>query len=456
MIDIKKYQNKVSEYKTYVAGRLRSVEGQKIKESIPKQEKYLASTKYDGHFYTLIKENDQIIFINHRDKIIEKHPLIDQITEALNDVKQVVIPGEIYLESEERTRSFNVTKAITDQDPNLRFAAFDILEHNSEAITAASANVFDRFDLLKEILPNKSVIHVAHHEIFESKNDIEEMFNNHVASENAEGVVVKSIAPGGFKIKPKFTLDAVIVGFAEGDGDRAGLLRDFLLAFIRPDGTYQLFAHMSHGFSEEQRKDLLVEYKKKVVASSFIEVARNKLAFHMVKPETVVEFSCLDVINEDSKGFIHKMSLTYDEKTGYKPSRLFPSVSVTIPLFIRFRDDKLPNKEDVRFAQVENIVSFEEKEIAVEDLKPSEILDRKVYTKESKDTTMIRKFIIAKTNKEESGNFPAYIFHYTDYSPNRADPLKRDVKISSSEDQIKSILDAAITKNIKKGWNLVS
>lgn len=87
MIDLKLYKERVSNYKTYVAGRLRSVEGQKIKESIPKQEKYLASTKYDGHFYTLIKEGDEVIFINHRDKVIEKHALIDQIKDALKGVK---------------------------------------------------------------------------------------------------------------------------------------------------------------------------------------------------------------------------------------------------------------------------------------------------------------------------------------------------------------------------------
>ena len=453
MIDIMLYKERVSNYKTYVAGRLRSVEGQKIKESIPKQDKYLAATKYDGHFYTLVKEGDQIVFLNHRDKVIEDHAIIDQAKEALKDVEQVVIPGELYLESEERTRSFNATKAISDQDPNLRFAAFDVLEHNSSTIMAS---VFDRFDILKTILPEKGVLHVAHHEIFESKSSIEEMFHQHIDGHNAEGIVVKTIALGGFKIKPKYTLDAVIVGFAEGDGDRAGLLRDFLLAFMRPDGTYQLFAHMSHGFSEEQRKDLLVEYKKKVVASTYIEVARNKLAFHMVKPETVVEFSCLDVINEDSKGFIQKMTLQYDEATGYTPVRMHPSVSVTIPLFHRFREDKIVNAEDVRFAQVESIVSFEEKAVQEEDLKPAEIIDRQVYTKESAGLTMVRKFIIAKTNKEASGVFPAYVYHYTDFSANRAEPLKRDVKISSSEEQIKSIFEAGITKNIKKGWNLVS
>lgn len=451
-MDIKQYASRVKEYKLRVASRLRSVEGEKIKISITKQEKYVASTKYDGHFYTLIKEKDELLFINHRGKQITEHPIVKEAKTALKDIDQAIIPGELYLEGEERTRSFNVTKGLSDNDTNIKFAAFDLMELNGEY---QKTTVFDRFQLLQTVLPNVGQLHVAHHEILESKGAIADMYKRLMDEGKCEGLVVKGLEPKGYKIKPKFTLDAVIVGFAEGDGDRAGLLRDFLLAFMREDGSYQIFAHMSHGFSDEQRKELLEEYKQKRVPSTFIEVARNKLAFHMVKPETVVEFSCLDVINEDSKGFIRKMNLSYDPEKGYTPNRLMQSVSVAIPLFHRFRDDKVVDAQDVRFAQVESIVSFESNKEEEEQLEPSTIMDRRVYTKESKGMTMVRKFIIAKTNKEHTESYPAYVYQYTDFSAGRAEPLKVDVKISSSEEQIRLLLDKGIEKNIKKGWELV-
>ena len=45
--------------------------------------------------------------------------------------------------------------------------------------------------------------------------------------------------------------------------------------------------------------------------------------------------------------------------------------------------------------------------------------------------------------------------HYTNYSPTRKDPLKREVRISNSKKQIVELLNQFIEKNIKKGWSKV-
>ena len=86
---------------------------------------------------------------------------------------------------------------------------------------------------------------------------------------------------------------------------------------------------------------------------------------------------------------------------------------------------------------------------------PSTILARRVFKKVSGAKTMVQKFIIWKTNKEHTGNFPAYIFHHTDYSATRKEALKRDLRTSSSEEQIRRIMDDFIAGNIKKGWEEV-
>lgn len=66
---------------------------------------------------------------------------------------------------------------------------------------------------------------------------------------------------------------------------------------------------------------------------------------------------------------------------------------------------------------------------------------------------MVRKFVLWKTNKEnESDEFPAYVLHYTDYSPNRKSPLSREVRVSSSEEQISAFFDQFREEYIKKGW----
>ena len=69
---------------------------------------------------------------------------------------------------------------------------------------------------------------------------------------------------------------------------------------------------------------------------------------------------------------------------------------------------------------------------------------------------MVRKFLIWKTNKETmSEEFPAFVMHYTDFSPNRKTPLAREVRVSNSEEQIRSFYADFIADNIKKGWNEV-
>ena len=86
----------------------------------------------------------------------------------------------------------------------------------------------------------------------------------------------------------------------------------------------------------------------------------------------------------------------------------------------------------------------------------SELLKRSVATKELRGATMVRKLIMWKTNKEEaSRDFPAYVLHLTDYSPNRKDPLKHDVRVSSSEEQIEEYFALWQKKYFVSGWEAV-
>jgi len=66
---------------------------------------------------------------------------------------------------------------------------------------------------------------------------------------------------------------------------------------------------------------------------------------------------------------------------------------------------------------------------------------------------MVRKLLLWKTNKEmEGGRFPAYVAYLTDFSPNRAAPLERDIRVSNSREQIESLLAELKAENIVKGW----
>ena len=87
-------------------------------------------------------------------------------------------------------------------------------------------------------------------------------------------------------------------------------------------------------------------------------------------------------------------------------------------------------------------------------LPASELLRREVWTKEAKGKTSVRKLLVWKTNKEvgSGGRFPAYVVHWTDYSPSRAEPLDREVKLAPDEPEAQKIADELVKENIKKGW----
>ena len=66
---------------------------------------------------------------------------------------------------------------------------------------------------------------------------------------------------------------------------------------------------------------------------------------------------------------------------------------------------------------------------------------------------MYKTVIIWKTNKEYSDEYPAYVYHYTDFSPGRAEMLKKEIKISNDKNQIELIFKEQIELETKKGWN---
>jgi hypothetical protein len=118
---------------------------------------------------------------------------------------------------------------------------------------------------------------------------------------------------------------------------------------------------------------------------------------------------------------------------------------------------------DLRLQQVADVVevSLLEKDARTLSLPKSEVLVREVYTKVLKGQTMVRKLLLWKTNKEESGgpgggDYPGYVAYMTDFSPNRKTPMERDIRVSNSREQIDALAAAMKAEYIVKGWAAVT
>ena len=60
-----------------------------------------------------------------------------------------------------------------------------------------------------------------------------------------------------------------------------------------------------------------------------------------------------------------------------------------------------------------------------------------------------------KTNKEERPEFPAYVVYLTDFSPNRKNPLERDIRIAKTEAAARQHYKRMAEQNFIGGWERV-
>jgi len=134
-----------------------------------------------------------------------------------------------------------------------------------------------------------------------------------------------------------------------------------------------------------------------------------------------------------------------------------PLASVISPQFIRVRDDKEANVEDVSIRQLEAFIMVEEAETSArEELAPeSELIERVVYTKVMKGQRMVRKLLLWKTNKESTANYPGYVVYLTDFSPNRQNPLEREVRVAKTEAAARKWFQRLADENFVGGWEKV-
>jgi ATP-dependent DNA ligase len=434
-----------SDYKSIVASRYISVDPSQIGLKIIESDYYLCSHKLDGHLGILSIENGIIKLFNRSGD--ELH--IPSIVKAAKTIKtDAVFAGEICVfKNGKPGTNADVTTAIAEPDAHdIRFGLFDLISDNE---LSSSNDLKHKFERIKEIAGNNETIFAIDQHAFESRKDIIQFFSQAILEH--EGIVVRSSNGITYKVKPIRTIDLSIIGFAEGIGARKGMIRDLMLGCVTQDNEFLVVAHCGNGFTDDQRKELFETLSPLAVDSNYLEVSGAKTAFIMVKPELVAELSCLDMIGETGSGLIKKTLLNYDSSKGYERKGLASTVSLISPVFIRLRSDKKTVTADVGLRQIEEFLSQPDDAVEIS-WKASEVVGRDIYTKSSKGSTAIRKFIILKTNKEHTGEYSPFAVVYTDFSAGRKSPLEQEIYLCQTENEATQKVADLKEENIKKGW----
>ena len=440
----------IKQYKDKIASRYIPIASDAIGMKTIESEYYYCSIKHDGYFGVLVITNGMAQLYNKSGKLLACPSITSS---SLSGVKNAILAGEICVFKDNKSTSHaEVARAIANPEKqDLRFGVFDVLEIDGNP---PPSDLKEKIKLMQDLIKEPGAVFCIEQNYFESRKDIVTFYESVAA--DYEGAVVKSANGIINKIKKTITLDLVVLGYAETNDPENNTLRELLLGVVIDDGNFQILTKCGTGYKDAERKSILETLQKTIVPSEFTEVSGAKTAFVMVKPEMVVEISCLDLNSTTTNGSIRKPVLNFSTDKGYTIIDQSNTLSCFAPVFVKIRDDKQANSKDAGALQAYAIVSPEEEISGVESSVLSEIILREVYCKEGKTATAVRKIMGIKTNKENTGLYAPYMVVYTDFSADRSSPLDQDVFLSYSEEEMKTTFEAVKLENIKKGWQLNS
>ncbi len=454
----------VANYKRTVASSYTSLAVDELPHWLPPGPAWV-SPKIDGQLWYLVLEAGEAILVNPRGRVIYGAiPVLDEARKnvAPRAVGRTVIAGELWaVPKSGRVRSAGLATALSGETDaevkRVAFTAFDLVWGGDSEAVAPLAGYPARLDVLKRLTDGGKRLRAVATEELGSVEAVSKQYAEHVAGGRAEGLVVRAFSGKIGKVKPVIHIDAAVIGYTNKaeDPDQA---RSLLMALMREDGSFQIIGSVGNMGDEENRREILRRVAPLRAESAYRHASRDGALYRMVRPELVVQFRINDVQSSDPRGAsVKRMVLRFEGETWTPLSRM-PGVAIYHPIFEGFRDDKRVDPTDLRMAQVLDRCFVTELEATAEvaDLPSSTVLARRVFTKFAKNVLAVRKIMAWRTNKEHiDPRYPAYVVHYTDYSPTRKTPLQRTVRCAPTEADAQRQFDAVLkAKKVLKDGKL--
>ena len=270
------------------------------------------------------------IYTRSLDEITDRLPRV--VDDALRlPASDFVIDGEVLLVDDGRPRPFQETASVVGQqtaanDPRLQVSYFDLLHVDGEDLLDHPLS--ERVERLSRLLPEQQLVPRLHlaDPTEPTQGEAARTFFEQTLAAGHEGVVVKdATAPyaagrrGGawVKVKPRRTLDLVVVAVEWGSGRRQGLLSNIHLAARGDDGEPVMVGKTFKGMTDETLRWQTERFLG-------LETHREGHVVH-VRPEQVVEIAI----------------------DGVQRSTRYPGgVALRFARVLRYRDDKGVDEAD--------------------------------------------------------------------------------------------------------------
>lgn len=457
-------QRRVAGYKRNVASRYRAMTPEDDMARFLPKGTLLVSPKVDGELWFLVLEGGDAALVNPKGRVYfgDLPVLVEAKKAAARAEGRVIVAGELFAATKGgRPRVADVATATSGeaqaQVARLGFMAFDLLEGGDGQAQMPLPTYAEKLEVLRRLFEGGKRLQAIRTEEMAGVDAVMRQFVELVDSGKAEGLVLRSEDERIVKLKPVLSIDVAVVGYTTRV-EEPDLCRSMLLAVMREDGRFQLIGSCGN-MSEEDRRDLKSRLEPLETSSAYRHASSSGALYRFVRPELVVEIKLTDIQGDDSRGDpVTRMTLEFDEGEGWRPVRPMPGASIFFPVFVRVRTDKTVNPTDIRAEQVLERTMVRDLDQKAEEVRlpESRVIRREVYRKEHRGEVTVRKLVVWKTGKEDiDPAYPPYVVHWTDYSPARKDPLKREVRLAPDEAEAAAIGDMLIDKNIKKGWERV-
>lgn len=427
---------KLQTYKRTIATKYRSINISDI-DKLANQN--LSTTqKIDGELWFLVKDKTTIFLTNKSGHII--YGKLNFLIEAskLKIPNNTIIVGEL---SFKPTNKKERPEYILRNASNTKFTAFDIMIHSVYS---------ERIETLNKIFKNhKSTYCNLVQPKQMSVDQIKKIYDAHIKTSQWEGIIIRTPTII-YKLKQSITVDAVIIGYAlkTGTTNQVGTLA---IGLLYGKNQYQYLTTCS-GMNTKTSKQLHKQLAKQHVNSNWL-LPHNGCLIQVVKPTTIIECKCSDLVNETIDDLpVKRMVLSYSKNTWSKIEKLASSQLVH-PTFIKIRADKTISTTDIGMSQLKTIKTAKTK--AIKTLKKSKLISKDVYTKTTKGVLSIKKILIWKTNKEQTGNFTAYVVCFVSHSPSRKIKTVNKVFCVHTKTSASNKRTKIINTEIKTGWNKV-
>ena len=442
-------QSSIKSYKNNVASKYDFLDASNL-EQIGDQ-KYFCSRKLDGQTFFLSIQEDTIQILNSsfQDHSANLQHIVDEV-KNLKINEKIIFVGELFDSTKKRERNGDVIVGLSskDQSSNLALALFDIVKQEN-----TSHNFSIKYEKMKKLFgdDNTKPIFALPHNEFEL-SEIQKFFDQ-CLQDDGEGIILRNDA-NITKVKKKESIDAVILGYTLEVDQKT--LRSVSFGSFKNNSEIIFIGSSGNFDSSINQSDLLSQLQKLNINCDYIQIASNGTAYQFVKPEIVISVDFYDTQIEKSDQQPIKKPIFSISKDSLRCIGKNQSMSFLASTISAVRSDKEANKDQCGLSQLTRITGLDEDyfglSLDLENLAKSEITKIQTFVKESKKGKAIRKFMLWKTNKEQTGVFPPYVFYYLDYSEGRKDPIKRDLNPFDDEKKALNFFNLAIEENVKKGW----